>query len=294
MPLVAAGLGIAAMWINYGCFPIELQLRIGVLCVIVGSWVGSAARRSRAALACAVVVVVGLFVWGTSTGISDDLYGAARTTGRYILAIEGEIPDRDEGLRTTLREFFRVASENSRRDDPVMANRAAILALGVVLGDERIADVARREIDLHRVREAEVLRDRISVRGTQGLVAALLGQRRPHGLERRGPDHGRRLDQGDHGRDTGREWLLLRRPRSGSRGQSLRSGRDSRRGVRAGDAAAILAGARLDDFFPALHDVQENLSQNDLHTSYGGLGGEGTRKVVEEIRRRLAKCAGLR
>ena len=65
----------------------------------------------------------------------------------------------------------------------------------------------------------------------------------------------------------------------------------------AGSARALQArireGARLADLFPDVRDLPEGLSRETFHDEYGGLGGAGTNRVVDEILRRLATCALL-
>jgi hypothetical protein len=58
--------------------------------------------------------------------------------------------------------------------------------------------------------------------------------------------------------------------------------------------ARIRNGAVIADFVPNLLDLPEGISNDDFQVEYGGLGGEGTKKIVEEIRRRLDACEGLR
>ena len=55
----------------------------------------------------------------------------------------------------------------------------------------------------------------------------------------------------------------------------------------------IRNGVEVADICPDVRDLPEGLSRDEFHAEYGGLGGPGTRRVVEEIRRRLATCAGL-
>lgn len=55
----------------------------------------------------------------------------------------------------------------------------------------------------------------------------------------------------------------------------------------------ILAGVRIADFLPDVHDLPEGISRDDFQEVYGGLGGEETMRIVEEIRRRLATCRCL-
>ena len=58
--------------------------------------------------------------------------------------------------------------------------------------------------------------------------------------------------------------------------------------------ARIRGGVAIEDFMPDPLDLPEGLSREEFQTKYGGLGGERTKKVVEEVRRRLATCEGLR
>ncbi|MCP4454014.1 MAG: hypothetical protein GY809_21345 [Planctomycetes bacterium] len=46
---------------------------------------GLAVRRNRMALVALVIGVIGLFMWGTSTGISDNLYDDAQATGLCLV-----------------------------------------------------------------------------------------------------------------------------------------------------------------------------------------------------------------
>ena len=57
--------------------------------------------------------------------------------------------------------------------------------------------------------------------------------------------------------------------------------------------ARILAGVRIGDYCPDVRDLPEQLSRDQFQKDFGGLGGVGTRRVVEEIERRLASCAAL-
>ena len=56
----------------------------------------------------------------------------------------------------------------------------------------------------------------------------------------------------------------------------------------------VLAGVRVQDFFPDVHDLPEGLTRDGFQTEYGGLGGDGTRRFVADILARLEKCAALR
>jgi hypothetical protein len=55
----------------------------------------------------------------------------------------------------------------------------------------------------------------------------------------------------------------------------------------------ILQGVNIEDFLPDIRDLPEGLTRDQLQTEYGGLGGEGTQLVVDEILLRLRGSAGL-
>ncbi len=55
----------------------------------------------------------------------------------------------------------------------------------------------------------------------------------------------------------------------------------------------ISRGVKIDDFFPEIEGLPEGLSGSVFQDEYGGLGGEKTRIVGDEIDRRLGACEGL-
>ena len=116
-----------------------------------------------------MILSVGLFAWGTSTGVEDDLYEAARATGLYVLENAEDVPKGDSGFAWLMQEAFTFAEDNSHGTDAVKPNRAAILALGAILGEVRVAQVAKRRIDLDRGEEIAALRNRVTLRGRHDL-----------------------------------------------------------------------------------------------------------------------------
>ena len=55
----------------------------------------------------------------------------------------------------------------------------------------------------------------------------------------------------------------------------------------------IRQGVIITDFCPDIEGLPEGITRDEFQTEYGGLGGEKTSKVVEEIRRRLSTCKGI-
>ena len=291
--LLAPVLAVTALWANYGYFPIRPQIQIATVSAAMGALTGLALRRNLIAAVSVVVLTAGIFTWGTATGIDDELDAATRAVGLHLLAAADEVPDGDAGFVRLLEIAFRFAEDNSHNTDPVLLNRAAILALGVILGDERLADLARREFDESRIPEVEALRDRITAHGRPDWprhfwVSAALTL----------------LSDADRSITVGISKELMDATPGGS-GFSFADLAADAAGNRFAlaatqDAASaraiqrrIMRGARIEDYLPDLHDLPEGLTLDQFQAEYGGLGGEGTRQVVAEINRRLATLSGL-
>ena len=287
-------LALVTQWLNYGYFPITPQVRFGVASALLGAILGLALRKNKAAVAALVFVPLGLFLWGTSTGISDDLYDAARATALHVLESANELPEGDAGFAKLMETAFDFAADNSRGTDPVLPNRAAILALGVILGEERVAEVAKREIDIKRQPEFVALRQRITLYGRHDLsrhfwvsaaLAVLSDETRAMtvGIAKE------LMDSTPGG--SGFSFIDLTADRAGTLFTAAATrDEDSARAIH----ALIRGGVVISDFVPDSLDLPEGLSRDEFEVNYGGLGGKGTMKVVEEIRRRLATCKGLR
>ena len=291
--LGTALLAITSLWINYGYFPIYLQLQIATASVIVGSLVGLVLRRSAIALVVLIVFVGGVFLWGTSTGISDDLYESARSTALYLLEHAEEIPDGDAGFAELIRMSFEYAEDNSHGTDAVEPNRAVILAVGVILGEEKVAKVAGRPIDVERRPEIQAMCRRITVRGRNDLsrhfwVSAALAVLSDDGRSMSVGITKELMDATSGG--TGFSFVDLTADRAGTlftvmATRNASSARDLQLKIRQGFTIA--------DCFPEIGGLPEGISRDDFQNKYGGLGGAETNRIVEEIKRRLANCSLL-
>jgi hypothetical protein len=295
VPVALAGaplLAVLALWINYTFFPIAPQVWFATASGVIGVLLGLAVRRKPAAWVPLVIGVVGLFVWGTSTGISDDLYEDAQATGLYLLEVADEIPAGDAGFERLMSMAFAFAEDNAHGRDVVVFHRAAILALGAILGQEKVVTVAKREINLAKLPEAQTLRHRITLYGRRDLsqhfwVSAALAVLSD---ESQSMTVGLAKEMMDSAGGSGFSFVDLTADRAGTL-FAVAATRDeaSARAMQ----MRIRGGVVIGDFVPNPLDLPEGLSKDDFHAEYGGLGGEGTQKVVDEIRRRLEACQGL-
>jgi hypothetical protein len=231
----------------------------------------------------------GLFAWGTSTRITDDLYAAARVTGERVIegsrTLPADEPDRFARL-TTLA--FAYAEDNSHGVDPVFANRAAILALGVILGDDQVASVARRELDAGRRIERNALRQQVLVHGRTDLsqhfwvsaalvVLADANRSLAIGLAKEAKD--------SNPGGSGFSFVDMLANKAGIR-FAVVAGRDA-------DAARdlqlrIARGIGTGDLVPPIDGLPEGLSRDEFQSGFGGIGGAETRRLFAEIDRRIA------
>ena len=283
-------LAIGSMWINYGYFPIIMQIQLAVVSSIVGALVGMVLRRSKISLAVLIIFLGGLFAWGTSTGISNDLDQAARATGLHLLENADDIPDADDGFKEILRRAFQFAADNADGTDAVEQNKAAILALGVILGEEHIASVAGREIDGGRRKEIAKLDRRISIQGRTDLSRHFWLSAALTILS----DQSRSMDVGitkelmdATAGGSGFSFVDLTADQTGTlfakvATRDVQSARELQLKIR--------HGIEITDFFPDVTGLPEGIYRDEFQAEYGGLGGTETTKILKEIRRRLTRC----
>ena len=284
---------VVVKWMNFGYFPITPQLTFIVAAAVAGALAGLALRRSRMALVVLGLLGAGVFVWGTSTRIADDLYEAARITGQHVVERFSEISDDADSFARLTELAFAYAEDNSHGVDPVFPNQAAILALGVILGDDRVATVGRREVYPGRAGEREALRRRVRVHERGDLsqhfwVSAALTVL---------SDAGRALTVG-----IAKE---MKDSTPGGSGFSFVDMAANQAGIRFAVVATqdahsardlqfrIAKGVDTADFFPSIDGLPEGLSQDEFHSEFGGLGGAATRRLFAEIDLRIGDLPGL-
>jgi len=267
-PVVLCGtivLSVLAMWINLRYFPITVQIQIAIASSIVGSMIGMILRRSVTALVVLIMFLTSLFVWGTATGISDDLDRSARAVGLHVLERADEISRGDQGFTELVQIAFNFAADNSRGGDAVEANKAAILALGVILGEVTLR--GRNDLTRHFWLSAA-----LAVLSDQGRsmdvgIAKELIDATPGG--------------------SGFSFVDLTADRGGTlfAGVATKSPQSAAR-----FQARVKLGIEIADFFPEVDDLPEGLTRYEFRTKFGGLGGTETRRITAEIQSRLAKC----
>ena len=223
-----------------------------------------------------------------------DVLAATRAHFRRLAVTARASPSGQTQFAAFLRTAFTFARERSRQGDPVLENRAAILALAVLLGHPRL----------------------------EQLIGPVVGDDvRPIARQYAGrvPLHGRR-DWTQHFFVSAASALLANEAignriglfkeeldaTAGGSGFSFSDLLADRAGVLFAVAATrdeasaramqerIAGDFGIDDVFPPAADLPEGIPESVLKAEYGGIGGAGYRRMVEEIERRLRGCPALR
>jgi hypothetical protein len=288
--LIAAPLlALAAKWINFGALPIWPQLVFILLVAFLGGLAGLTLRRNWAALGALAVVTGGLAAWGASTGVCNDLFTAWQGTARHVLDAAADVPDGDEGFLRLLEIAFAYAEDNSHGTDGVLPNRAAILALGKILGDDNVARVGGRDLDLGPPESRLALRQRILLGGRGDLsqhfwvsaaLAALSDESRSLavGLSKEAMDStpgGSGFSFVDMAANSAGIRLAAAATRNSKSAHTMQT--------------RIRRGVEVADVLPSLRELPEGIGRDQLQADYGGLSGAETRRLLGEIDRRIAE-----
>ena len=186
-----------------------------------------------------------------------------------------------------------VPAADASSSSAVEQNRAAILALGISVGHERLARLAGFDPSGELARGAAALRAGAALGGREdwarhfSLSAALAVLGGPFVSDAGGLVK-EELDALTHG--TGFSFGDLAADRAGVRfaeaaTRSEEAARAMQSWVAAGFTAAFL--------FPTASDLPEDLTPEEFRRQFGGVGDERYRLKVREIEALLDRCAGL-
>lgn len=238
------------------------------------------------------------------SGFREDFFGPAgagnavlastRAQVEHLLAAVSQSPDTQSSFGECFELAFGLARERSVESEPATENRAAIFALGILLGHPRIEEFlgsvfvgsengaarrALRRVPLHGrfdwtkhfcVSAAIALLSDEAVSDAAGLLKE-------------------ELDADSGG--SGFSFSDLLADRAGTT-FAVRATQDeaSARAMQ----ERIVGGFEVEDFFPPAADLPEGIADSELQSYYGGVGGQEYNRLVDEIERRVAACAAYR
>jgi hypothetical protein len=229
-------------------------------------------------------------IWGT--GSNEEMRLAVRSHVQRLLEAAPSLPRGEPRLGAAVEVAFARARERSTTSPPVLENRAALLALGLLLGHGRLEDFVGQVLDERDWRRAAPLA-RTTLRGRDDWARHFFVSAALTVLSAQAPSDaiGVFKEELDAGGGSGFSFGDLMADRAGTT-FALLATRD--------DAAArtlqerLAAGFRVDDFFPEAADLPENISAAELEARYGGVGGRLFGQYAAEVERRLWSCPAYR
>lgn len=236
--------------------------------------------------------LIARLVWGENAG--DATHATVYAHVDRLLSVLEATPEGDARFARALETAFAAARERSAAPGSAAdENRAAILALGIVLGHPRLAGSVGERLDDDRSAATLAVLSKTSLRGRPDWSRHFTVSGALTVLSAVAPSDAAGLlkEELDAGGGSGFSFADLLADRSGTTFAEIAT-RDDASARRVQER--LLAGFRVDDFFPAAADLPEGIQDAELQARYGGVGGKLYRQELDEIERRVAACAGYR
>ena len=294
VPWVVVGLALLIRSVKLGHVPVLTNAVVPTIACLVGVGLGLGLRyRGWKATLSIAAVVAGAALWGWLPGPSSELGRATEMHLRRLVAASSAIPAGEARFGALLQTAFAPMPDEATRARPIEHNRAAILALGITLGDERLARLVGLQLEIDLVRQAAAVRAGTTLRGRDdwsrhySVSAALAVLEHPFASDAAGLMK-EQLDALTQG--SGFSFGDLAADRAGVRFAAAATHSDA-----AAEAmqARLQRGFAVADFFPPAADLPENLSVERFRRDYGGVGSPRYRQLTAEIEARLDACPGL-
>jgi hypothetical protein len=294
VPVIVVGIVVLVRSLKLGHVPILANAAVPMAACALGVGFGLLLRQRgwRVTLGATLVLAAGV-LWAYWPGGEAELSRATAVQLQRIVATAPRLPAGDERFGALLQTVFAPMPATTTRPAAVEHNRAAILALGIALGHERLARYAGLERHSELVRAAVAVRAGTTLRGREDWVrhyclSAALAVVEHAVISDAGGLLKEELDALTHG--SGFSFGDLAADRAGVR---------FTRAATYSEPAALAMQARLQngyaaaDFFPPAADWPERLTLEQFRRAYGGVGTQRYRHTVRAIDTRLNRCAAL-
>ena len=226
-------------------------------------------------------------------GRNPNVLPSVRIHYRHLVETAEALPADDRFVRF-VQAAFAHAQQRSETEDPVLENRAAILALAILLGHHRVEDLVGPVSDRTLRWAAYRHKGRVALRNRGDwskhfLVSAALALLSNEFLSDEAGLFKEELDAGEGGSGFSFSDLLADRAGTLFALAATRNERAARTMQQ-----RLAAGFEIDTIFPQAADLPEGIPDRRLQAEYGGVGGKKYNEITQKIERRLAECAGLR
>lgn len=293
VPLVVVLVAVIIRSVKMGHLPIWINAAIPVAACLLGAWLGLGFlyQRGKAILLVVVTVIVATF-WLLLGGTSTELSQATGNHLRRLVAAGPGLPSGDPRFGAMLQVAFAPLSGGDKLSD-IQNNRAAILALGLALGDESLARFVGLDRESELVRQSALLRLGTTLREREDwtrhfFVSASLAVLEHPLVSDAGGLMKEQLDALTGG--SGFSFCDFAADRAGVRfaGAATNSEKDAN-----AMQGLLMGGFNVNDFFPTVDDLPENLTTEQFRSEYGSVGSQSYRQKIIEIETRLNSCVAL-
>ena len=294
MPWAVVGVAVLVRSLKAGHLPAWTNAIVPIIACVVGVGLGLGLRyRSGKATLGVAVVVVGVTLWAWRADPPSALRHATSSGLRRLVAMDSPSlpPDGDARFGLLVRPRSRLHRKKLRTPARSTSNRAAILALGIAVGDARLARLVGLEGDTALVRRAVLVGTGAALRGRDDwskhytVSAALAVLEHPFvsdaaGLMKEQLDalaQGSGFSFGDLAADRAGVRFAAAATRSDAAAQAMQ--------------ARLQHGFSVIDFFPSIADLPEALTVEQFRRDYGGVGSQQYHRVTTAIEARAGQLS---
>lgn len=226
-------------------------------------------------------------------GAKPEVVAATGEYVRHLVAAATSLPRGEARFGAFMETAFRLAAVRSEHGDPATENRAAIFALGILLGHSKVERLVGPVTDPELRRAARRAVGRVTLRRRSDwtrhfFVSAAIALASTRAVS---DAAGLLKEELDAGGGSGFSFSDLLADRAGTL-FALSATRDEPSAIAM--QQRLIRGFDVADFCPPAADLPEGISDAKLQSQYGGVGGPGYRKLTQEIDRRLRTCPALR
>jgi len=227
----------------------------------------------------------------TNFGESRETLAATKAHLEHLVTNVDALPKGDKQFLALTSEAFRFAKQRTAAGaDPVEENRAAILALGILLGHARVATLAGSLGDSELLEAAERYTGKVTLRGRRDLtrhfyVSAALAVFTNDLVSDGAGLLKEEIDSGQGG--SGFSFADLMADRAGTR---FAVAATQHEGTARRTQQLISAGISIDDIFSSAEDLPDGISATQFQEEFGGVNGPKYNAICEEMDSRLDTC----
>jgi hypothetical protein len=227
-------------------------------------------------------------IWGE--GSNEEMRLAVKSHVARLLHAAPGLPGGERRLGAAVEVAFAWARERSATGSPVRENRAALFALGILLGHPRLEEFVGQVVE---ERDRRLALTRPTLRGREDWTQHFFVSAALTVLSAQAPSDAIGLfkEELDAGGGSGFSFGDLMADRAGTTFALLATGDEATaRAIQ----ERLAGGFRVDDLFPEAADLPENIQDAELQSRYGGVGGPLFRAYAAEVERRLWSCPAYR